>query len=80
MLRLLRSYKSIRVPTGGHVKSDDLSTVVDPIDCGRADALGVINRREVSVVEDEAVGKARRIHVVPDHLVVIVQAECLRER
>ncbi len=80
MSRLLRPDESIRVSTGGHVKSDDLSTVVDPVDGGRANALGVIDRREVSVLEDEAVGKARRIYVSPNDLVVIVQSECLRER
>jgi hypothetical protein len=48
MSRLLSPYESIRVPAGVYVKSDDLSTVVDPIDCGRADALG-IDRRKVSL-------------------------------
>jgi hypothetical protein len=43
MQRLLRPDESIRVSTGDHVKSDDLPTVVDPIDCGRADALGIID-------------------------------------
>src|SRR5713226_3151524 len=62
MSRLLRPDESIRVSTGGHVKSDDLSTVVDPIDCGRADALGIIDRRILSFLKDETVGEARRIH------------------
>ena len=56
MSRLLSPYESIRVPAGVYVKSDDLSTGVDPIDCGRADALGIIDRRKVSVVKDETVG------------------------
>src|SRR6266404_389999 len=73
-------YESIRVPAGVYVKSDDLSTVVDPIDCGRADALGIIDRRKVSIVKDETVGETRRIYVLPNDLIVIVQAECLRER
>src|SRR6266481_6749187 len=80
MSRLLRPDESIRVSTSGHVKSDDLSTVVDPIDCGRADALGVIDRRIFSVLKDETVGETRRIYVLPNDLIVIVQAECLRER
>ncbi len=56
MSRLLSLYESIRVPTGVYVKSDDLSTVVDAIDCGPVDALGIIDRRKVSVVKDETVG------------------------
>ncbi len=54
--RSLRPNESVRVSTGGHEKSDDLSTVVDPVDCGRANAFGVIDRREASVVKDETVG------------------------
>src|SRR5258708_39872165 len=38
----LVSYESIGVPAGLYVESDDLSTVADPIDCGRADALGIM--------------------------------------
>src|SRR5260370_7672005 len=72
--------ESIRVSTGGHVKSDDLSTVVDPIDCGRADALGIIDRRILSFLKEETVGETRRIYILPNDLIVIVQAECLRER
>src|SRR6266478_4496102 len=78
--RLLRPDESVRVSTGGHVKSDDLSTVIDPIDCGRADAIGIIDRRKPSVVKDETVGETRRIHICPNELIAIVQAECLRER
>src|SRR5260370_22526232 len=78
--RLLRPNESVRVATGGHEKSDDLPTIVDPIDCGRADALGIIDRRKVSVVKDETVGETRSIYILPNHLIVIVQAECLRER
>src|SRR5260370_28300400 len=59
--RLLRPNESVRVATGGHEKSDDLPTIVDPIDCGRADALGIIDRRKVSVVKDETVGETRSI-------------------
>src|SRR5260370_5123336 len=70
----------IRVSAGGHVKSDDLSTVVDPIDCGRADALGIIDRRILSFLKDETVGETRRIYILPNDLIVIVQAESLRER
>src|SRR6266478_8772190 len=77
--RLLRPNESVRVATGGHEKSDDLPTVVDPIDCGRADALGIIDRRKLSLVKDETVGETRRIYVLPNDLIVIVQAECLRE-
>src|SRR5260370_323779 len=66
--------------TAGHVKSDDLSTVVDLIDCGRPDAIGIIDGRKLSVVKDETVGETRRIYVRPNDLIVIVQAECLRER
>jgi hypothetical protein len=80
MSRLPRPYESVRVPIGGHVKSDDFSTIVDPIDCGRADAVGIIDRRKISVAKDETVGKARRIHVSPNDLVGIVQVECLRQR
>jgi len=80
MSRLLRPDESIRVPTGGHIKSDDLSAVVDPIDCGRADAIGIIDRRKLSVVKDETVGEPGRINVCPNDLITIVQAERLRER
>jgi len=55
MQRLLRPDESIRVSTGGHVKSDDLSAVVDPVDCGRANTLWVIDRRKFSVFKDETV-------------------------
>src|SRR6266849_934942 len=75
-----RSDESIRVATGGHIKSDDLSTVINPIDCGRPDAIGIIDRRILSVVKDETVGETRSIYILPNHLIVIVQAECLRER
>jgi hypothetical protein len=78
MSRLPRPYESIRVPTGVHVKSNDLSTIVDPIDCGRADAVGIIDRRKVSVIESETVGETRRVYVCANDLVVIAQAECLR--
>ncbi len=57
MQRLLGPDESIRVSTTGHVKSDDLPTVVDPVDCGRADTLWVIDRRKLSVVKDETVGE-----------------------
>src|SRR5260370_6811270 len=77
---LPRSDESIRVATGGHVKSDDLSTVVDPIDCGRPDAIGIIDRRKLSVVKDETVGETRRIYVRPNDPLVIVQAESLPQR
>jgi hypothetical protein len=80
MSPLPRPDESVRASTGGHVKSDDLSTVVYPIDCGRADALRIIDRRILSVLKNETVGKTRRIDVGPNNLSVIVQAECLRER
>src|SRR5258707_14246239 len=80
MSRLLRPDESIRVSTSGYVESDDLITVVNSIDCGRADAIGIINRRKLSVVVDETVGETRRIYVLPNDLIVIVQAECLRAR
>jgi hypothetical protein len=80
MSRLLSPYESIRVPTGVYVKSDDLSTVVDAIDCGRANALGIIERRKVSLVKDETVGETRPINVTANDLIVIVQLKCLRER
>jgi hypothetical protein len=80
MSRLLSPYESIRVSTGGHEKSDGLSTVVDAIDCGRADALGIIDRLKVSVLKDEAVGETRPINVSANDLIVIVQPKCLRER
>src|SRR6266478_2596089 len=70
--RLLRPDESVRVSTGRHVKSDDLSTVVDPIDCGRADALRIIDRRILSVFKDETVGETRRIRVCPNDLIMIV--------
>jgi hypothetical protein len=57
-----------------------LSAIVDPIDCGRTDALWVIDRCKLSVVKDETVGETRRIYVCPNDLIVIVQAECLSER
>ncbi len=78
MSRLPRPYESIRVPAGVHEESDDLSTVVDAINCGRADAVGIIDRRKVSVVESETVGETRRVYVCANDLVLIVQAECLR--
>src|SRR5260370_36307406 len=77
---LPRSDESIRVATGGHGKSDDLSTVADPTDCGRPDAIGIIDRRKLSVVKDETVGQTRRIYLRPNDLIVLVQAEYLRER
>ncbi len=80
MSRLLSPYESIRASTAGNEKSDDLSTVVDAIDCGRADALGIIDRRKVSVLKDEAVGETRPINVSANDLIVIVQPKCLRER
>jgi hypothetical protein len=49
--------ESIRVSIGGHLKSDDLFTVVYPIDCGRADALGIVDRRILSDLEEETVGE-----------------------
>ncbi len=67
-------------PLASTVKSDDLSTVVDAIDCGRADALGIIDRRKVSVVKDETVGETRPINVSANDLIVIAQPKCLRER
>jgi hypothetical protein len=57
-----------------------LSTVIDPIDCGRADTLGIIDRGKASVVKDETVGVTRRIVVSPNDLIAIVQAEGLCER
>jgi hypothetical protein len=57
-----------------------LSTVVDPIDCGRADAIRIIDRRKLSIVKGETVGETRRIYVLPNDLITIVQAECLCER
>jgi hypothetical protein len=57
-----------------------LSTVVDPIDCGRADAIRIIDRRKLSIVKGETVGETRRIYVLPNDLITIVQAECLCAR
>ena len=44
------------------------------------DALGIIDRRKVSVLKDEAVGETRPINVSANDLIVIVQPKCLRER
>src|SRR5260370_42261155 len=78
--RLPRPYEPIRVPAGVHVKSDDLSAVVDPIDYGRANALMIIDRCKASVVEGETMHETRRVHVNPNDFVMIVQSECLCER
>src|SRR5712664_3138406 len=70
-------YKSIRVPGAVHEKSDKLSTVVDAVDCGRADAFRIIDRLEESIVEDESVSEPRSVRIRSNHVVLIVQAECL---
>src|SRR5258708_119915 len=70
-------YKSIRVPGGVHEKSDNFSTVVDAVDYGGADPLRIIDRLEVSIVEDESVSESGSVYIGSNHVVLIVQAECL---
>src|SRR5260370_2650649 len=72
-------YKSIRVPSGIHEKSDNLTTIVDAVDCGGADPLWIIDRLEVSVIEDESVGAVGSVYIDSNHLALIVQAQCLGE-
>src|SRR5258708_13625014 len=69
--RLLRPNESVRVATGGHVKSDDLPTIVDPIACGRPAPLGFLDRRILPVVKDETLGETRSIYHFPNHPSVI---------
>ena len=70
-------HKSIRVSRGVHEKSDKLSAIVDAVDCCGADALRIIDRLEVSIVEDESVSESLSVHICSNHVVLIVQAECL---
>src|SRR5260370_2643080 len=72
-------HKSIRVPGGVHEKPDKLSTVVDAVDCGRADPVRIIDRLEESIVEDESVSESCSVRIRSNHVVLIVQAECLGE-
>src|SRR6266481_2070125 len=72
-------YKSIRVPSGVHEKSHNFSTVVDAVDCGGADPFRIIDRLEVSIIEDESVSESGSVRIGSNHLALIVQAECLGE-
>src|SRR3981081_576600 len=72
-------HKSIRVSGGVHEKSDKLSVVVDAVDCGGADPFRIIDRLEASIVEDEPASGSWRVHIRSNHVVLIVQAECLGE-
>src|SRR5260370_12837106 len=72
-------YKSIRVSSGVHEKSDNFSTVVDAVDYGGADPLRIIDRLEVSIIEDESVGESGSVYIRSNHVVLIVNAECLGE-
>src|SRR5260370_5350571 len=72
-------HKSIRVPGGVHEKPDKLSTVVDAVDCGRADPVRIIDRLEESIVEDESVSESCSVRIRSNHVDLIVQAECLGE-
>jgi hypothetical protein len=51
----------IRVPAGGHEKTDDLSTIVHAVDCGRADALRIIDRCKASADDASARPLALRV-------------------
>src|SRR5260370_14000910 len=73
------SYKTLCVPAGVHEKSDKLSTVVDAVDCGGADPFRIIDRLEESIVEDGSVSKSCSAHIRSNHVVLIVQAQCLGE-
>src|SRR5260370_23309151 len=72
-------YKPIRVSCGVHEKSDKLTAVVDAVDCSGTDPLRIIDRLEESVVADEPVSENCSVHVGSNHVVLIVQAECLGE-
>src|SRR5713226_6736048 len=76
-LAMGRCYKSIRVSRGVHEKSDKLTAVVDAVDCGGADPLRIIDRLEESIVEDESVSESCNVYIRSNHVVLIVQAECL---
>src|SRR5260370_22241034 len=70
-------YKSIRVPGGVHEKSDNFSTVVDAVDCGGADPLRIVDRLQVSIVEDESVGESCSVYIRSNHVFLVVQTEFL---
>src|SRR5258707_13123659 len=72
-------YKSIRVPGGVHEKSDNFSTVVDAVDYGGGDPLRIIDRLDVSIIEDESVGESGSVYIRSNHVVLSVNAEWLRE-
>src|SRR5260370_35898626 len=68
-------YKSIRVSSGVHEKSDNFSTVVDAVDYGGADPPRIIDRLEVSIVEKESVSAAGSVCTGCNKAVLLVQAE-----
>src|SRR5260370_40188733 len=67
----------MRVPGGIHEKSDKWSAVVDAVDHRGADPLRIIDRLEVTIVEDESVSESLSVHIRSNYVVLIVQAECL---
>lgn len=71
--------KSVGVPVAVNVEADELTIVVDAVDGGGPDAVGVVDRLEVRMVQgvgqDEAVHLARAVHVHTHDLIILVDAQ-----
>src|SRR5260370_19593366 len=72
-------YKSIRVSSGVHEKTDNFSTVADAVDWSGADPLRIIDRLEMSIVEDESGSESRSLYIGSNHAVPMIPAEHLGE-
>src|SRR5260370_30669438 len=70
-------YKSIRVSSGVHEKSDNFSTVVDAVDYGGADPLRIIDPLEGSIVEYESARESGSIYIGSHPVVLIGLDQCL---
>ena len=70
--------KTVCVPVAVNVEADELTVVVEAVD-GGPDAVGVVDRQEVRMVQGvgqyEAVHLARAVHVHTHDLIILVDAQ-----
>jgi hypothetical protein len=71
--------KTVGVPVAVNVEADELAVVVEAVDGGGPDAVGVVDQLEVRVMQgvgqDEAVHLARAVHVHTHDLIILVDAQ-----